>query len=138
MLVGRWQKEPCMVDGLAELLQTLPRVRSQVLPALHELHELRGYLDPDGIEEIGRWLHIPKSELYAVASSYTEFEMTPAAADAVAVCWGLSCRIAGADALAADLRAQGETVVEHECLFVCAVAPAIKTAAGVRGRAGTA
>ena len=128
-----------MVEGLAERLQTVARVRSQALPALHELHELRGYLDPDGIEEIGRWLHIPKSELYAVASSYTDFEMAPPTPGAVAVCWGLSCRIAGADALAADFRAQGETVVEHECLFACAVAPVIKTAAaGVRGRAGPA
>ena len=45
--------------------------------------------------------------------------------------------VLGADALAAELRARGEIVVEHECLFACAVAPVIKTAAGVRGRAGT-
>ncbi len=127
-----------MVDGLAQRLLTLPRVRSQALPALHELHELCGYLNLDGLAEIGRWLHIPNSELYAIASSYTEFEMTPPAADAIAVCRGLSCRIAGADALVAELRAQGEMVVEHECFFTCAVAPVIKTTAGLRGRVGAA
>ena len=115
-----------------------PRVHWLLREQVARVHDLRGYLDPDGIEEIGRWLHIPKSELYAVASSYTEFEMAPTTAAAVAVCRGLSCRITGSDALAVDLRAQGETVIEHVCLFACAVAPVIKTATGLRGRVGAA
>lgn len=124
-----------MVDGLAERLAALPRERSQALPAFHLLHDLAGSLAPDGLEEIARWLHIPKSELYAVASSYTEFAFHPAPPDAVDVCLGLSCRIAGADALAADLRDAGCTVVGHECLFACAVAPVVRHQGALLGHA---
>ena len=54
------------------------------------------------------------------------------------VCRGLSCRLAGADALLDDLRAAGRRVEERECLFACAVAPVVEPVVlegGLRGRA---
>ena len=114
------------IDGLDDRLAQLPRERAQALPALHLLHDLAGYLAPEGLERIGRWLQIPNSDLYAVATSYTEFRSVPAEPDAVGVCRGLSCRLAGADALLDDLRAAGRRVEERECLFACAVAPVVQ------------
>ncbi len=125
------------IDGLDDRLARLPRERSQALPALHVLHDLAGYLDPEGLERIGRWLHVPNSDLYAVATSYTEFRGVPAEPGAVGVCRGLSCRLAGADDLARDLRAAGRRVEERECLFACAVAPVVLHD-GLRGRADAA
>jgi NADH:ubiquinone oxidoreductase subunit F (NADH-binding)/NADH:ubiquinone oxidoreductase subunit E len=113
------------IDGLDDRLARLPRERSQALPALHILHDLAGYLAPAGLERIGRWLHIPSSDLYAVATSYTEFRSVPAEPGAVGVCRGLSCRLAGADTLLRDLRAAGRRVEERECLFACGVAPVV-------------
>ena len=126
------------IDGLDDRLARLPRERGQALPALHLLHDLAGYLAPDGLERIGRWLQIPNSDLYAVATSYTEFRSVPAEPGAVGVCRGLSCRLAGADALLDDLRAAGRRVEERECLFACAVAPVVQPVlleGRLRGRA---
>ena len=120
---------------LAEGLARLPRRRTQVLPALHLLHEQAGYLSSAGLEAVARWLYVPRSELYAIASSYTELRLSPPSDDAVYVCRGVSCAMAGAEALASELREAGRTVVDHECLFVCAVAPAMMTAASTLGRA---
>ena len=78
---------------------------------------------------------ICRSELYAIASSYTELRLSPPPDGAVYVCRGVSCEMAGAEALASELRGAGRTVVDHECLFVCAGAPVVKTAAGTLGRA---
>ena len=125
------------IDGLDDRLARLPRERGQALPALHLLHDLAGYLAPEGLERIGRWLQIPNSDLYAVATSYTEFRSVPAEPGAVGVCRGLSCRLAGADALLDDLRAAGRRVEERECLFACAVAPVVEEG-GLRGRAHAA
>lgn len=124
-----------MIEGLAERLGALPRERNQALPALHLLHEIEGHLPADGLEQVAAWLHIPKSELYAIASSYTEFAFRPPPPEAVAVCRGVSCRIAGADALAAQLRDRGRTVIDHECLFACAVAPVVRHGDALLGRA---
>ncbi len=125
------------VDGLDDRLVSLPRERAQALPALHLLHEIAGYLDPAGLEQIGHWLHIPNSDLYAVATSYTEFRTLPPEPGAIAVCRGLSCRLAGSDALAASLRDAGRRVEERECCFACAVAPVVEDDGPLFGRADT-
>lgn len=95
-------------------LSALPRERTQALPALHIVDEVFGYLDHAALEEVARWLHIPRAELFAVATSYTEFRWSPLADDAVRVCRGLSCRIA-----AGGTEVDGEA---HECMFLCAAA----------------
>ena len=127
-----------LIDGLRDRLAPLPRERTQALPALHILHDLAGYLPPEGLEEIGRWLHIPNSDLYAVATSYTEFRSHPAEPDVVGVCRGLSCRLAGSDGLLAGLRAAERRVEERECLFACAVAPVVDDSAAVESLRGHA
>ena len=123
------------VDGLDDRLVSLPRERAQALPALHLLHEIAGYLDPAGLEQVAHWLHIPNSDLYAVATSYTEFRTLPPELGAIAVCRGLSCRLAGSDVLAASLRDAGRRVEERECFFACAVAPVVEDDGRMRGRA---
>jgi NADH:ubiquinone oxidoreductase subunit E len=126
------------VDGLDERLALLPRERRQALPALHILHEIAGYLAPDGLEQIGRWLHIPNSDLYAVATSYSEFRTIPEEPGTIGVCRGLSCRLAGSVLLTTALRDAGRRVEERECFFACAVAPVAEVAGEMRGLASLA
>lgn len=102
------------LEKLRTALADLPRRRSQALPALHEVDHVYGFLDTAALEEVARWIHMPRAELFAVATSYTEFRWRPLAPDALRVCRGLSCRIAAGDA-APD----GE---DHECMFLCAAA----------------
>lgn len=124
-----------MSDGLTELLAAVPRERGQALPALHLLHHAAGFLPSEGLEEIAAWLFIPRSELYAVATSYSEFRLTAAEEGTVRVCRGLSCRIAGSEALTTSLQEAGRLVEECECLFACAVAPVLEADGNVVGRA---
>jgi len=128
-----------VVDGraerLAELLTQVPRERTQALPALHLLHDLAGHLSLEGLEQVAGWLRVSKSELYAVATSYTEFRLDVPAPDILVVCSGLSCRMAGSSVLTAALRMAGRTVEERECFFYCAVAPVAEVAGAMLGRA---
>ena len=99
---------------LKSKLSALPRQRTQALPALHQVDHVYGYLDHAALEEVARWLHIPRAELFAVATSYTEFRWSPLADDAVRVCRGMTCQIA-----AGESEIDGEA---HECMFLCAAA----------------
>ena len=110
------------ISELDAALVALPRERAQTLPALHLLHEHEGWLTAAGMERAAAWLHAPKSELYAVATSYSEFRFAPPPDDLVRVCCGLACQIAGSAAEAERLRAAGRAVEEHECMFLCAAA----------------
>ena len=103
-----------LLDELRRALETLPRERTQALPALHIVDHIYGFLDHAALEEVAKWVHMPRAELFAVATSYTEFRWSPLADDAVRVCRGMSCRIAAGDSDVA-----GEA---HECMFLCAAA----------------
>ena len=122
--------ETATESQLAELqrvLAGLPRERTQALPALHLVDEVYGYLEHSALEEVARWLHIPRADLFAVATSYTEFRWSPLSDDAVRVCRGMSCQIAAGDS---DL--EGE---DHECMFLCAAAGARRDRGGWVGAA---
>ncbi len=105
--------EPRLAE-LREALSVLPRRRAQALPALHAVDHVYGCLDAAALEAVARWIHMPRAELFAVATSYTEFRWSPLNQDAARVCRGMSCRIAGGDAAL-----EGEP---HECMFLCAAA----------------
>lgn len=111
------------VDELDAALGGLPRRRTQGLPALHAAHGLIGWLPAWAVERAARWVHVPKSEMWAIATSYTEFRFAEPAEGTVRVCRGLSCRIAGGRERSAELLGRGVPVEEHECMFACAAAP---------------
>ena len=106
-------------------LDELPRERTYVLPALHRLHEHEGYLSPAGLTAVSKHLRVPNSELYGVARSYSELRFEPPPERSVGLCTGLSCRLNGAEALAAELHAAGRHVEEQPCRFLCNQAPVV-------------
>lgn len=111
-------------EELDAALAGLPRRRTQGLPALHAAHHLIGWLPAWAVERAARWVHVPKSEMWAIATSYTEFRFTEPTEGTTRVCNGLSCRIAGGRERSAELLGRGVPVEEHECMFACAAAPA--------------
>ncbi len=114
----------------ADFLDGIPRARTQVLPALHRLQGYEGYLSTAGLEAVSRHLRVPSSELYGIARSYSELRFAPPAAEQwIEVCTGLSCRLAGADALLEELRVDsaGAPVGAVQCRFRCDVAPVVSS-----------
>ncbi len=115
------------------MLQHVPRRRDQVLPALHAVHAVEGWLPEPALEAVSDLTAVPLSELYGVARSYSEFRFAPPPEPHIELCTGLSCRLAGAD----DLRAVSldSIMVEAvECRFLCGVAPVAEVAGRYYGR----
>ncbi len=114
------------------LLAAFPRARAQLLPMLIAAHEGNGYLSEAALSAIAHHAYVPESEVFGVATSYSELRFSPPEARAVIVCTGLSCLLAGARELAATIAAglpDGWAVEEHPCRFRCDAAPV----AGVDG-----
>lgn len=108
------------------VLAEIPRRRDQLLPALHAVHAAVGWLPEQGIAAVARHVFIPLSEAYGTVTSYSEFRLAPPDPDRVEVCTGLSCRLAGAEAVAEALMAAGRHVERVPCRFLCAVAPVVE------------
>jgi NADH-quinone oxidoreductase subunit F len=118
-------------------------MRHLLLPALHAIHDVTGWITPGGLDEICRRLGVAPAEAYGVASFYGLFSMEPRPPRVVHVCVDLACRMAGAGDLVEGLpsgepRIPGPGVspgipgpgvspgiwVESPCLGLCERAPA--------------
>jgi NADH:ubiquinone oxidoreductase subunit F (NADH-binding) len=89
--------------------------RDQVLHLLEE----HGGLGPGVAAKVSAETGVPEADVYGVATFYTLLR-TPGVAR---VCQGLSCKMAGSDALEAKLQAEGVRYEAVSCLGQCDRAP---------------
>lgn len=115
---------------IAVLLQDVPRIRTQLLPALWRVFEKHQQLTPEIIGAVSQILDIPYAEVYGVASFYTLFD-NPGGKNPMHVCTDVMCAIQGSGKLlkAAQGAAEGMpvSVKESPCLGQCDFAPAAFT-----------
>jgi NADH-quinone oxidoreductase subunit F len=130
---------------VVELLQTFPRERTWLLPALQAVQEELGHLPDWALAETGRHLRVPLSEVHGVATHYPEFRLAPRGRHHVRVCTGVSCALGGGRALLDAVAkrygltpgapAGSELTLEAaDCFFECSVAPLIEVDGAYRGR----
>lgn len=111
--------------------------RTMLLPALHAVHQARGYVDAAAATAVARALDVPVADVYGVVTFYALFSTEPKGAHTIRVCHGPVCRAQGADAVAQALAdhlgiAEGETTADGQwtlerfpCLGLCEHAPAV-------------
>lgn len=119
------------------IIARYPRPRSALLPLLHLVQSVEGYVSTDGIEFCARLLGITTAEVRAVATFYTMYRRAPAGEHLVGVCTNTLCAIMGGDAVLAALREYlrpGEdgttddgaiTLESVECNAACDYAPVV-------------
>jgi NADH-quinone oxidoreductase subunit E len=120
-----------------EIMARYPVARSALLPMLHLVQSVQGYVSPQGVEFCAEELGLTKAEVGAVATFYTMYKRHPTGRHLVSVCTNTLCSVLGGqrimDALSADLgvhhnetTADGSITLEHaECLAACDYAPVV-------------
>lgn len=120
-----------------EIITRYPVARSALLPMLHLVQSVQGYVSPEGIAFCAEELRLTKAEVGAVATFYTMYKRRPTGRHLVSVCTNTLCNVLGGqrimDALSADLgvhhdetAADGSITLEHaECLAACDYAPVV-------------
>jgi formate dehydrogenase len=129
-LKGRQADEGALQDVQA-LLGTGPYPRDRLIEHLHLLNDTYRGLFERHLVALGKVMNIPMVEVYEVATFYHHFEVLRDDATApgltVRVCDGLSCELAGAQALLAKLPAVLDTpdvrVITAPCVGRCEQAP---------------
>ena len=92
--------------------------REDVLHALEE----EGGLKPGSVEAVHRKTGVPEADIYGVATFYHLIAQPDVD---VRVCQGLSCKLAGSDALQRELESTGTSACAASCLGRCDQAPAL-------------
>src|SRR5947208_4082486 len=120
-----------------EIIARYPRSRSALLPLLHLVQSVQGYVSPAGIAFCAEELDLTKAEVGAVATFYTMYRRRPAGTYHVGVCTNTLCAVLGGDALFAGLKEHlgvgndettpdGRVTLEHvECNAACDYAPVV-------------
>ena len=109
--------------------------RSQLLPALHAVQSRIGWISTPALNYVCKRLAVAPAEAYGVATFYALFATAPRPPLVAHVCDDIACRLAGAEAICADLtRGVGEagepildgraTWLRSPCLGLCDRAPA--------------
>jgi len=121
-----------------DLIAKYGKQHSALIPLLHAVQEVEGYLSKDTIRYVADHTGIPAAEIYGVATFYALFRLTPQGKHLIRVCKGTACHVSGANPLMQELRnllslkdeedttADGRfTVMEVACLGCCSLAPVI-------------
>ena len=118
-----------------EIVARYPRARSALLPLLHLVQSVQGYVSPDGIRFCSEVLDLTKAEVGAVATFYSMYRRRPAGTYHVGVCTNTLCAVLGGDEIFASLKdhlgighnetlEDGTVSLEHiECMAACDYAP---------------
>lgn len=120
---------------LRELISRYPEPRSALLPMLHLVQSVDGYITQAGIDACAAEVGLTTAEVSAVASFYTMFKRYPVGKHHVGVCVNSMCAMKGGDAIwkriSSDLgvghdetTADGQITLERiECQAACTHAP---------------
>lgn len=112
--------------------------QAAMLPALHLMQEMLGYLTPEAMQVVAKKLEVSPEKVAEVATFYVMFRLGPVGKYAIEVCTNLSCSLRGAEHVVEQLESKlgirlGETtpdgkftLKEVECLASCGSAPCLQ------------
>ena len=100
--------------------------RHLLLPGLHRLQNVKGWISPGGLNYLAESLQVPAAEAYGVASFYDLFQLEAPASQGPLhhVCVDPICATNGSAAYIEELRSKGHKVHESPCLGQCERPPA--------------
>lgn len=119
------------------IIARYPRKRSAIMPLLHYVQSIEGYITNEGIELIGKKLDLATAEVTAVSTFYTQYKSKPVGEYHVGICTNTLCAVMGGDMIFDAVKehlgienngvtSDGKVSVEHiECNAACDYAPVV-------------
>ncbi len=121
-------------------------VQGALIPVLHDIQDMFGYLPEDALQVVSDGLQVPMSEIYGVATFYSFFSLEPKGEHVIRVCLGTACYVKGSQAVLQKLSEElhvevGKTTSDGKftleamrCLGACGLAPVLAIEDHVHGK----
>jgi len=82
------------MESIAKILERYPFVeRENLIPILQDIQQQQGYLTEEAVKQVGRYLSLPASKIYSLATFYNRFRFHPLGKYHLRLCRGTSCQI---------------------------------------------
>ena len=124
-----------MDEKLNKILSNYNGKKSELIPILQDIQSNYGYLPENIILKLSNFLKVPESEIYGVATFYSQFRFNPIGKKHIMVCTGTACHVQGAPQILEGIERHlgikgGDVTLDLEyslesvgCLGCCALAP---------------
>jgi len=146
-----WQElvETNIKEQLDESLSHYNGEGGDLIPILQEAQERFGYLPGEVMQEVAKFLQLPESTVYGVATFYAQFKLSPTGKRVVKVCRGTACHVRGGARILREVEKHlgikpGETTDDFEytletvaCIGACALAPTMVVDKETHGQMNT-
>lgn len=131
--------EATLREDAAQIIARYPQARSALLPMLHLVQSVDGYITGRGITLCAELLDLSEAEVSGVATFYTQYKRHPNGEYTVGVCTNTLCAIMGGDEIwdavsehlgigHDETTADGKITLERiECNAACDYAPVVMT-----------
>ncbi len=131
---------------LDEVIANLKNEKGCLMPIMQQAQDIYGYLPPEVQKHIALALEIPVSEVYGVATFYSQFLLNPKGGHPVNICLGTACYVKGSGNLMdkckelLGIECGGITTDKKfsldatRCVGACGLAPVLMVGEDVYGR----
>jgi NADH-quinone oxidoreductase subunit E len=138
--------EPSEKEKLNQIFSRFKGTKDELIPVMEALQDEFGYLPKEVMHEISRFLKVPESNIYGVATFYALFRLVPRGKQMVSVCRGTACHVRGGSQILQEVEKRlgikpGETTKDMEysletisCFGSCALSPVMVINKTVYGR----
>lgn len=124
---------------IESILEKYPFVqRDNLIPILQDIQKAYGYLSEESIVKVGKYLNMPTSKIYGLATFYSQFRFEQKAKFQICICNGSSCHV-NANAIiirefkkSLGIEVGGMTkdgkfsLSESNCLGACGLGPVVR------------
>ena len=120
---------------LDKMLAGFTGTKSEAIPILQQIQQALGYLPREALERVAKFIRVPYSTLFGVATFYAQFKLTPTGKNLVRVCRGTACHVRGGAGILKEVERRlgikpGQNTPDMEyaletvaCIGACALAP---------------
>lgn len=132
-----FKKDQDKYQEFIEFLDTNKDKKGAIMPILQKAQENFSYIPEEIVDLMALRMGVHSSEIYGVASFYSQFSFIPKGEHEICVCLGTACYVKGSDKILADLEDElgikvGETtpdgkisLAEARCIGECGIAPVL-------------
>ncbi|GAB6100022.1 NADH-quinone oxidoreductase subunit NuoE [Halanaerocella petrolearia] len=134
------------LEPLRRMLEGYEKKEKDLIPVLQDAQEEYGYLPKEVLREIANKLDLSFSQVYGVATFYSQFHLEPRGENIVRVCMGTACHVRGGGEVLEEIKDQlgvddGGTTEDLQftlesvaCIGACGLAPVIMVNDDTHGR----
>jgi len=129
------EQDKADLSSIDPLIEKYRNKKGNMIPILQGVQEIFGYIPRNAFKKISKETGLELSDMYGVATFYSQFRLNPVGKHIVKVCHGTACHVQNANAITDAIQealkvSDGETTEDGlftlesvACLGCCSLAP---------------